>query len=85
MHSLQPPRGGGHAVPTNHPLLKLAGCDAPLYGRFYALTDSTGPLDDPAVAECDEGERLEKFRQVRGAIAAKLRSWLEMRDLLPPI
>jgi len=38
---------------------------------------------DPAVAEGTEEERLEVFRQVRDAIEARIRSWLEddVRDL----
>lgn len=42
----------------------------------FALEVLYWPFDDPAAAEGDEGERLDKFRQVRDAITTRLRAWL---------
>ncbi len=38
------------------------------------------PFDDPAAFKGTEAERLEKFRQVRDEIAARLRAWLRELD-----
>jgi len=35
------------------------------------------PFEDPALFEGSEEEKLEKFREVRDLIAARVRSWLE--------
>ena len=35
------------------------------------------PFDDPAAAKGGEEERLQKFRQVRGQIEQRIKSWLK--------
>jgi arsenate reductase len=34
------------------------------------------PFEDPAAFDGPEGERLEKFREVRDSIEARIREWL---------
>ena len=38
------------------------------------------PFEDPAAAEGSDEQKLEKFREVRDAIAAKIQSWISEMD-----
>lgn len=53
--------------------------------RIYPFAGRTlyWPFDDPAAFEGTEPERLEKFREVRDEIAARIDQWLDEVDRTP--
>ena len=58
-------------------VLGLSGCSSVSeYSHVYLNAPLSAPTDPAAVAG-SEAERLTAFRQVRDALEAQLRSWLE--------
>lgn len=53
--------------------------------RIYPFAAQTlyWPFEDPAAAEGTEDERLEKFREVRDLVAARIDEWLGDVDRIP--
>jgi len=54
--------------------------------RIYPFATDTlyWPFEDPAAAEGTESQRLEKFRDIRDQIAARLDQWLSALNI-PPV